>query len=175
MALDSITLTHILSFVALGVSITVLVATIYFSTKNLKVAKNVLDVSKQQIKQNSYFQAIEIVNKSKHGYESLAELRTFLDSYQGILVDDEIRKFVDSKRKEIDEFEKESPFREPEPVEPTEEQINEYMKDQQEEIESMSPEERYKYEFDQNFGNTKNELLELIYRKLKEMTEKIDE
>ena len=57
----------------------------------------------------------------------------------------------------------------------TDKEIEENMKKEQEDIERLSPEERYEYEFDQRFSNVKEELLELIYGNLKNITKKINE
>ena len=45
----------------------------------------------------------------------------------------------------------------------------------QEDIESLPLEVRYEYEFDQRFGNVKEELLKLIDGNLKNLTKKINE
>ena len=57
----------------------------------------------------------------------------------------------------------------------TDKEIEENMKKEQEDIERLSPEESYEYEFDQRFSNVKEELLELIYGNLKNITKRINE
>ena len=57
MALESnITWTNIISLIALGVAVIVLVVSIYFNRKSLNTSTDVLNVSRQQIKQLEYFQ-----------------------------------------------------------------------------------------------------------------------
>jgi len=180
MALESnITWTNIISLIALGVSVIILVVSIYFSRKSLNTSTDVLNVSRQQIKQLEYFQVIGIVRESKKGYDVFPKLCAFFDSYAGVWIDDKIKQYVNDKSKEIKQFEEESPFsiHEPEPdTNPdfTDEEADKFQMEQQEEIENMSQVDRYNYEFDQRFRNVKDDLLKLLQGDLKKMTQKIN-
>lgn len=175
---NDITWTNIISILALVVSIIVLVVAVYFSRKSLKNSTDVLNVSKQQIKQISYFQVIDIIRESKKGYDAFPKLRTFLDSYAGVWIDDKIRQYVNNKSEEIKQFEENSEFSIPEPEpdmrEFTDEEIEQVQMDELEEIANMSREERYDYEFDQRFHNVKDEFLRLLNNELKKETQKLN-
>ena len=175
---DIMTGANIISILALVVSVIVLTVSVYFNKKSLSTSDNVLNISRQQIKQIEYFQVIDIVKKSKNVYDAFSKLNTFFDSHAGVWIDDQIKQYVHDKSKEIKQFEEESEFSIPQPEpddrEFTDEEIAEYNMDIINEIENMSREERYDYEFDQKFHNVKDELLHLLQNNLKNMTQKIN-
>ena len=116
----------------------------------------------------------DIGKESNMGYDSFPKIHVFFDSYQGVWVDDEIKKYVSDKSKEIKEFEKKSPMQEPEQT-CTNEEREEYMQQEQEDIGSLSPYERYVHDFNQKFGNVQKELLRLIDSNLRNKANKINE
>lgn len=177
---SNMTWTDFISLFALTVSVIVLIVSISFNRKSLNMSKDVLNVSKQQFKELGYAHVIEIVKESKNGYDIFPKLHDFFDSYQGVWIDDEIKKYVNDKSKEIKEFKENSPFSlyqpeyEIEQQEFTDEEIDKFNFEQQQEIENMDQVERHNYEFDQKFNNTKDELLKLLRSNLKDMTKKIN-
>jgi len=170
--------TNIISFIALGISVIVLVVTVYYNRKSLSHSEDVLNISKQQLKQIEYIQVIDIVKKSKNGYDIFPKLNEFFDSYSGVWIDEGIKKYVRDKADAIVNFERNSEFAisepEPEQREISDEEISQHLMEQQEDIDNMNQFERYNYEFDQEFGNVKNELLRLLRNELKKFVEKVN-
>ncbi len=166
------------AIIALVVSVIVLCVSVYFNRKSLSASADVLNVSKQQFRQFEYFEVIDIVKNSKHGHDVFSKLHIFFESYTGVWIDEKIKKYVNDKSKEIEDFEKNSEFSrhisEPEQREYTDDEIDEFHMEQQEEIANMSQDERYDYEFDQKFRNVKDELLKLLYDDLKKTIKKIN-
>ena len=169
--------THIISIIALVVATAILGVSVYYNRKSIATSTKILNLSKQHTREISYSDMRNVVEKSDKGYDAFSNLRMLFESYQGVWVDDEIKKFVDGKSKEIEEFEKESPFRmqEPEQRNYTDGEIEKINMEDQKYIESLPLEMRYEYEFDQRFGNVKEELLKLIDGNLKNLTKKINE
>ena len=98
--------THISSIIALCGSTAILCVSVYYNRKSIANSTKILNISEQQNMKMSYLGMISIVKKSDKGYDAFSALRIFFDSYSGVWVDDKIKKFVDDKSKEIEEFEK---------------------------------------------------------------------
>jgi len=76
------------------------------------------------------------------------------------------------------DFERNSEFAmsepEPEQQEISDEDRDQYLMEQQEEIDNMNQFDRYDYEFDKEFGNVKSELLQLLRNELKKLVQKVN-
>ena len=107
--------THIISIIALVVPTAILGVSVYYNRKSIANSTKILNLSKQHSREISYSDMRNVVKKSDKGYDAFSNLRMLFESYQGVWVNDKIKKFVDDKSKEIEEFEKESPFRMQEP------------------------------------------------------------
>lgn len=172
--------THTISFAALGVSVAILVFSIFYNRKTIANSTKILKLTEQQHRMVSYANMINIVKKSNKGYDVFPTLRMIFDSYEGIWIDDKIKKFVDDKSKEMEEFKKESPMYRPEPEQPyTDEEMDrireEAQQEEQEEFERLSPMNQYEHRHNERFGNVREELLRLIPKEFKNITRKINE
>ena len=168
-------LVHITSIFALVVSLVVLCITTKYNKKTIAIATKNLNRSEQSNREISYRNMLEIVNESDKGYDVFPKLCVFFDSYQGIWVDDKIKKFVTNTSEKMKELKKKYLMQEPEPEQLPEEMIEEHARQEQEYIDNLSPYERYDHEFNQKFGNVKEELQKLICENLKNIASKINE
>lgn len=156
--------TFVVPILVFFTSLTILSVSIYYNRKALATSTKILKESEQRSRDASYLEMKSIVKKSDKGYDSFPELCMFFDSYQGVWVDDKIKKSVDVISGEMKEFAKQDPMQEPEPEQPSDEEIEKRLQEDQEEIDRLTPEERYMHDHNQKFGNVKKDLLELIDR-----------